>query len=424
LIAENLDWREWLRWTIARSSRYLVFVSGAVWAITMPLVMARFHLFTPIAVVLNTLAWLPMALGLTSGAVLLVIGTIAPPVAQACGFFCNFSFWLTEWLVTAFRRIPGSHFWAPGPADWWLWGFYSGLALLAAFPRIRPPRRWFVALLAGWIAVGFAAAAWRHDSSRLDCTFLSMGHGCAVLLKLPSGQTVLYDAGQMGAPSTGSLAIAEALWAHGTTHLDAVVLSHSDVDHYNALPGLLEKFSAGAVYVSPVMFEKENQAMAALRTAIERHGVPICEIRAGDCLRGGDGCVLEVLHPSRHGILGSDNANSLVLSVEYLGRRILLTGDLESPGLDDLLTEEPQPCDVLMAPHHGSRHSHLPGLAAWCKPRWVVFSGDGRWTMPEAELPYRAVGGQVLHTFVGWAIQVRIDAAGVGVSEFLKSTTP
>ena len=58
-------------------------------------------------------------------------------------------------------------------------------------------------------------------------------------------------------------------------------------------------FRVGAVYVSPVMFEKENQAVAALRDAIDRHGVPIREVRAGDRLCGGDGCVLEVLHPPR-----------------------------------------------------------------------------------------------------------------------------
>ena len=202
------------------------------------------------------------------------------------------------------------------------------------------------------------------------------------------------------------------------------MLSHSDVDHYNALPGLLEKFSVGAVYVSPVMFDKENHAMRALHAAIEKHGAPIREVCAGDRLRGGDGCVLEVQHPPRQGVVGSDNANSLVLSVEYLGRRVLLTGDLESPGVDDLLWEEPQPCEVLLAPHHGSRQSNMPNLAAWCKPHWVVFSGDGRWSVAEAELPYRTVGGQVLHTFVGGAINVRIDEAGVRVSQFVQPTTP
>jgi competence protein ComEC len=47
--------------------------------------------------------------------------------------------------------------------------------------------------------------------------------------------------------------------------------------------------------------------------------------------------------------------------VEYQGRRLLLPGDLESPGLDELLAESPLDCDVLLAPHHGSLQSDPPG---------------------------------------------------------------
>src|SRR6187402_1839882 len=74
---------------------------------------------------------------------------------------------------------------------------------------------------------------------------------------------------------------------------------------------------------------------------------------------------------------GRDNANSLTLAVEYGGLRILLPGDLESPGLEDLMAEEPYDCDILLAPHHGSRRSDPPGFAAWSRPEWVVISGGG-----------------------------------------------
>jgi competence protein ComEC len=117
--------------------------------------------------------------------------------------------------------------------------------------------------------------------------------------------------------------------------------------------------------------------------------------------------------------LASDNSNSLVLAVDGFGRRILLTGDLEASGLEDLLAEEPLRCDVLMAPHHGSRQSNSPELAAWCRPRWVVFSGDGRWNVPEINATYQAVGSRVLHTYQSGAIQVRIVAGEIAVSGFV-----
>ena len=57
---------------------------------------------------------------------------------------------------------------------------------------------------------------------------------------------------------------------------------------------------------------------------------------AGQSLAAGNDTRLEVLHPPRKGVYGSDNANSIVLFIEHAGRRVLLTGDLESPGLDDI----------------------------------------------------------------------------------------
>ena len=419
VIAESRGWPQRRLWAIGRFVRGLTLVSATIWLLTMPLVMARFHIFSPVAVLLNTLLWVPMVMALMTGFGTLVLGILPGPSGAIFGYVCDASVWLLQTCVNAAREVPGSHFWVPGPADWWLAGFYGGLALLAAFPRIRPPRRWCLALLAVWIAVGFAAAADR-DQPRLDCTFLSMGHGCAVVLELPDGKTLLYDAGRFGAPGSGTRSIAGFLWSRGHTHLDAVVLSHGDVDHYNALPGLLERFSVGVIYVSPMMFENDNSALTALKQAINESGVPLREIRASDLLPGGEDCRIEVLHPPQRGVLGGDNPNTIVLAVEYLGRRILLPGDLDTPGLNAVLAEEPLDCDVILAPHHGSRRSNPPGMAAWCTPEWVVISGSRRWDPGPVIEAYRTAGSRVLHTADVGAVSVAIEPTGVSVDSFLQ----
>jgi competence protein ComEC len=427
LIEQNLSW-PWR--PIRRTSRQFVRHSldlarlGLVlWLTSLPLVMARFHIFSPVALVMGTLILLPMPLALIGGFGVLTLGSICPPLGKLCGLLCNVSFGLMEKGIDFAHDLPGSHFWVPGPSDWWLVVFYGGLALAVAFPRFCPPRRWCIALLAGWIVVGFTAAAWRHDRHQLDCTFLSVGHGTAVFVEFPSGQTLLYDAGHMGTPASGAAIISDFLWDRGLRRIDAVVFSHADADHYNALPGVLQKFSVGAVFVTPLMFEKDNGAVKALREAIDRHGVPVREVWAGDRLCVGDGCLAEVLYPPRAAIFDpkNTNTNSLVLLLEYAGRRILLPGDLESPGIDDMLTEEPRRCDVLMAPHHGSRQSNSPGLAAWCKPHWVIFSGSARWNVPEVDRTYQAVGGRPLHTHLSGAVRVQLGAAGVKVTPFLEN---
>jgi competence protein ComEC len=234
---------------------------------------------------------------------------------------------------------------------------------------------------------------------------------------LPSGQTLLYDAGRLGAPEGAARTIAAALWSKGITHLDAVVLSHSDADHYNALPELLERFSVGAVYVSPLMFEDETPALDYLKASLQRASVAVRTVSAGERLAAGPDCRLEVLHPPRRGVLGGDNANSLVLAVEHAGRRVLLPGDLERPGLGALLAEEPLHCDVLLVPHHGSQASNPPGLAGWATPNWVVISGSRRWDTEPIEAEYKAIGSRVLHTADLGAVRIRLDRAGVRCAE-------
>jgi competence protein ComEC len=255
----------------------------------------------------------------------------------------------------------------------------------------------------------------------LRCTFLSVGHGTCVVLELPNGQTLLYDAGSLGSPEFATQSVAGYLWERGIMRIDALVLSHADVDHYNAVPGLLERFHVGAVYVSPLMFDWFGatgpvDAPEVLRQAIVAAGVPIEEVWSGDWLRIGD-VALEVIHPPPGGVVGSDNANSITLSVEYAGQRLLLPGDLETPGLEDVIAELPLDCDVLMAPHHGSSRSDPPGFAAWSTPEWVVISG-GADADPAVEATYASTGAKVLNTGKLGAIEFRLNSDNISAKSF------
>ena len=213
-------------------------------------------------------------------------------------------------------------------------------------------------------------------------------------------------------------AISSSLWSRGITHLDAVIISHADADHYNALPELLERFSVGVVYVSPVMFDEPTDALDRLHSSIVAAGVPIRELWQGATLANRGGATIEVVHPPRTGVLGSDNANSLVLAVEYAGRRMLLPGDLESPGLDDVMAELPYDCDVLLAPHHGSRRSDPPGFAAWCTPEWVVISG-GSDADPDVRRTYEQADARVFNTGQDGAVEISVDRGQIRATTWL-----
>ena len=422
------DTQSWHRKALRVSTNWLgqlFVVSLVIWLAAAPLVAHHFHLAAPVSILLTPLIWPLVAMALVSGFAICTVAWVVPPLAYLIGWIGSLAISATRLLVDFGEGLDVGHFFCPGPAAWWLLGFYGVLAVFALVPRWHIDWKLQIATLALWIATGYGVAAIDRPDDRLNCTFLAMGHGTCVVLELPGGQTVLYDAGSLGSPEGASQTVASYLWSRGITQIDAVVLSHADIDHYNAMPGLIERFGVSAVYVSPLMFDPwatDGQLTAPnyLRETLQQAGVPLHEIWMNDRLQVADSEVeIEVLHPPRNGVVGRDNANSILLNVRYAGHSVLLPGDLESPGIEAVLAEPALDCDILLAPHHGSTGSDPPGFAAWCTPQWVVVSGrvhahEGKATAD----PYQAVGGQILHTADLGAVQFQVGYGGIGVSTF------
>jgi competence protein ComEC len=396
-----------------------------VWLVTLPLLLNQFHVASPVSVLISPAVWVVVVAAMWSGFLMLTIGWLIPPIGMWCGKACGMSLAGLESLVNLAEGLPGGHFWAPGPAWWWVVVFYIALIAIVIRGRVPVPMRWQFAALSAWILVGLvpALARWQQREG-LECSFVAVGHGTCVLLEAPSGETLLYDAGSLGAPEFATQTIASYLWHRGIMRIDGILISHADIDHYNAVPGLLERFNVGTVYVSPMMFDGMGEATSrgpeVLRAAIRNAGVPIREIWAGDRLRLSPDVTLDVLHPTRVGVIGSDNANSLTVAVEFAGRRILLPGDLESPGIESVMAELPYDCDVLLAPHHGSRQSDPPGFAAWSTPEWVVISGgDGDGVGPVVRT-YEQAGARVMQTYRHGLVEFSFGARSMEMASWLK----
>jgi competence protein ComEC len=415
LLESVAPWHERAKSRIKRWALALLLTSLAVWLVTLPLVLATYHIVSPIAVPVSLIIWPLVTVAMWSGLFMVAVGWLWPPVGHVCGSICGGSLAGLETVVQWAEAVPGGHFWAPGPAWWWVVIFYVVVLGVMVRGTAALSLRWQVAALAVWVLVGVVpplVRGWTRDG--LDCSFVAVGHGACVVLEGPDGETLVYDAGAIGSPQYATYAIASQLWHRGIMRIDGLVISHADIDHYNAVPGLLERFRVGTVYVSPVMLAEFRHPNAAegvklLHAAIARAGVPIREIWSGDRLRIGAEVSARVFHPPRLGVVGSDNANSITLAVEYAGRRILLPGDLESPGLEDVIAEAPYNCDLLLAPHHGSRRSDPPGFAAWSTPNWVVVSGGGDDVEP-VRRAYTRAGANVLATKETGTISFRIAA--------------
>jgi competence protein ComEC len=322
-------------------------------------------------------------------------------------------------MIGAAQSVPGSHFWTAGPPMVSVLVFYTGVFLFAVFPLTRLPGRWIATLILSWLLCGWiipqqtAPFLGRNSGSELTCTIVDVGHGSGVLIQLPDGKNVLYDCGSFGAADYGARNIAGVLWSERIEHLDAVILSHADVDHFNALPDLAEKFSIDVVFVSPQMLESSSPAVDRLFHVLHQQGISIRAVALGDRLFENPTVNITMLWPPRTGTGGNDNSDSIVLLLEHAGSRILLPGDLEQDGLSTLISTNPVNCDIVMAPHHGSTNSQPELFMNWCTPEFVVISGGSQRVSDATVSLFNAPGRKVARTDRDGAIRLKVDERGI-----------
>jgi competence protein ComEC len=399
-------------WRVASRSLVTGVVTlAAIRLFTVPMTVARFHLFSPVGLIVNLLLVPVVVVILWSGYALLMLGLVWPALSLPfAALFDRGLQWMLS-LVESSAAIEWGHTYLPGPGDRWLWGYYACLAAVACGLPGNRLRRWGWRAMLAWLVGGLGLSLVPRTSDELRCTFLSVGHGLSVLVEMPNGTTLLYDAGQLQNGARARDVVQRAMWERGLRRIDALIVSHADVDHFNGVPGLVRTTPVGEVLMHPTFldFGQESVRLTCDRLA-ERH-VPMRLIWAGDRLMLDGRVSVRVRHPGANERDRLDNANSLVLEIEHAGRRILLTGDLEQQGLRSLLRQPRQPQDVLLAPHHGSLNANTRALADWSGAQWVVVSG-GRNDPSERLRAVYEPAGRVLSTAECGAVTVVISGDG------------
>ena len=206
--------------------------------------------------------------------------------------------------------------------------------------------------------------------------------------------------------------LARFLISRGIQRVDTVIVSHADADHFGGISLLLStaEFQVGQVFINPDIRETRLWAdfVSVMRAAKQRgtkFNLELTNVNPGHLSL--DGVRLEVLAPSQDlamrtadgrapdGGQLTPNAMSAVVRV-WAGDapRLLIAGDIDQVGLDNLLENNPDvTADVLLFPHHGG----LPGrsspadfaetLAGAVSAQLVVFSiGRGRYGTPRPEI--------------------------------------
>ncbi|MEE2640862.1 MAG: ComEC/Rec2 family competence protein [Planctomycetota bacterium] len=394
--------------------------SLGIWATTIPLVTEKFHVVAAVGILANVVLMLPVTLVLYAGLLVLLFDPLglAGPWGRAADYLVQV---ILE-VIDISASVPCGHWWAHGLGPLGIAVFYGLFAIFFLFARFHLEFRWHLLLFLSWLAVALWLTEYQSQNDRqsLEVTFIDVDHGTSTLVRFPDGQRVLYDAGSLNSSRLALDRISAILWEKKIYRLDAVILSHADLDHYNALPELMNRFSIQRVLVSPRMFEQDrSDSLEVLTERLRADGVPLLAIQAGANIAFGESCQTQILHPAGKFSGSTDNANSIVWLLQYRGRRVLLTGDLEKDGLSELVSHPALSCDILMAPHHGSGSADHASMADWCSPEIVVISCSLRKRPSRVVSTYRQAGArEVLLTAESGSITFSISAGGIVARPF------
>ena len=256
----------------------------------------------------------------------------------------------------------------------WLDGALPGWALVLALLGAAiawSARRHPGVVVAGGLAGLVVGLLWPSERatppapSALRVTFLDVGQGDAALIEAP-GLRVLVDTGPPVAK------VERILRRRGITTLDALLLSHDQLDHDGRTAQILGALRV-ALLVTPALPAAGASLAEGLAAARER-GTRVVSGHAGLVLRSGP-AELRIVGPLHATRTSSPNDAALVVRAQHGACAFLLPADAESPVL---LGDDLAPVGVLDVSHHGSNDEGLARLLARLRPRLAVISVGAR----------------------------------------------
>ena len=199
---------------------------------------------------------------------------------------------------------------------------------------------------------------------------LDVGQGLAVVVRT-AHHTMIYDTGMKFYQSSdmGKLVIIPYLKTLGIKTLDSVVISHPDLDHRGGLVSLEQNYPINNLLVNDPSF---------YRRGLMCHDYPSWNW---------DGVNFRFFAIKKP--LKGRNNNCCVLQISNKEGKILLTGDIEKPAEDYLVSTYGYllASNVMIIPHHGSKTSSSLDFVRKVSPNYAIasYGFDNRYHFPHQE---------------------------------------
>jgi competence protein ComEC len=399
----------------------------AAWAVSAPLILQHFDQINPWSIAAGLLLAIPVFGSMILGLLKIVLTIILPWFAPAWAWLAAMPVELMRLTVTWLAKIPGSDIALPALPLVPIILYYI-LLLLPLLPTARPILKW--TFRAGAITACLAALFLPlivilipHHPAGLRLTLLSIGAGQCAVVELPSGKTILIDAGSSSIDDVERRCLEPFLRHEGVRKIDSIFISHANFDHFSAVAEAAEAYSVRQVLITP-NFQQDALKNYAARLMLRKLAAlkcPVNETTAGQTIQLDSDCILQILWPPEGAKLDANNSCQ-VMRLTYKGRSILFTGDIQIPAETALLAQSDElKSDILIAPHHGSLELSTENFINAVDPQSTLASDDATPSGKQRAFDEMIGDRPLLRTHKTGAITVTISPEGtLNISTFLK----
>ena len=152
--------------------------------------------------------------------------------------------------------------------------------------------------------------------------------------------------------------------------IDYLILTHPDKDHIGNAQFLIENYQVGEIFQTD--YDKESKLQENLNKIIEEKEIE------NKILTEEIEFQIEKLnvkiYPPRIQYEDSNN-NSLIVTVEFNGRKALYAGDIREERMREIL-EDLEEVDLLKYPYHGRKNELSKEFIQKMKPKMTVITGE------------------------------------------------
>lgn len=239
-------------------------------------------------------------------------------------------------------------------------------------------------------SITYIAFPMMDDSLYLNIA--DVGQGLFTTIKY-KGLNMICDCGSTTNKQMGEYIAVPYLTKRGIAQVDGIFISHWDEDHYSGLNDILNSH----IKVNNIFSSNSNENYTNVQ-----------KLNAGCQMKYDDNLSMEILWPYKDLSLNNTNNSSLVISLNYKGRRILLPGDIEEEA-EYAIYNGLNAYDIVLVPHHGSNTSSTVQFVDAVRPKIAVLSyGRNFYGIPHEEVisRYRNTGSKIFSTFEDGEINI------------------